>query len=137
MQYAGRENPFNRIRDLEAKIAEVEKERDAYEKTLKRIEQEDDTRLRAVEKERDALRAALEWYGENARLCRLIHSEGDKGRNALAEDGGNRARAALSDHQTEPEPSPMVQRVMERFHKRVAEVRAADPLSDHQTEGKP
>ncbi len=37
----------------------------------------------------------LEWYGEQARLCRLIHSEGDKGRNALADDGGKRARALL------------------------------------------
>lgn len=37
--------------------------------------------------------AALEWYGENARLCRLIHSGGDAGRSALAEDGGKRARA--------------------------------------------
>lgn len=41
------------------------------------------------------LREALEWYGENARLCRLIHSEGDAGRHALSEDGGKRARAAL------------------------------------------
>lgn len=38
---------------------------------------------------------ALKWYGEQARLCRLVHSEGDKGRHALAEDGGKRARAAL------------------------------------------
>jgi hypothetical protein len=52
----------------------------------------------------DSLRAklerakeVLEWYGENARLCRLIHSGGDKGRNALSDDGGNRARAVLSD----------------------------------------
>tara|TARA_R110000772_G_scaffold30806_5_gene76491 strand:+ start:2564 stop:2827 length:264 start_codon:yes stop_codon:yes gene_type:complete len=42
------------------------------------------------------LEGALEWYGENARLCRLIHSEGDPGRHALAEDGGKRAKAALS-----------------------------------------
>lgn len=37
----------------------------------------------------------LQWYQEQARLCRLIHSEGDEGRNALANDGGNRAKAAL------------------------------------------
>lgn len=43
------------------------------------------------------LRAALEWYGEQARLARLIHSEGDSGRHALASDGGRRARAALGD----------------------------------------
>ena len=41
------------------------------------------------------LRAVLEWYGENARLARLIHSEGDKGRHALSDDGGKRAREAL------------------------------------------
>jgi hypothetical protein len=52
--------------------------------------------------DRDLLRArveelekALAWYGEQARLCRLIHSEGDAGRNALAADGGARARVAL------------------------------------------
>jgi len=38
---------------------------------------------------------ALEWYAENARLCRLIHSEGDTGRNALAKDGGNLAKSTL------------------------------------------
>lgn len=43
--------------------------------------------------ERDEARAALQWYGEQARLARLIHSEGDAGRNALAADGGERARA--------------------------------------------
>jgi len=36
---------------------------------------------------------AVAWYGENARLARLIHREGDPGRHALAEDGGKRARA--------------------------------------------
>ena len=39
---------------------------------------------------------ALRWYGEQARLARLIHSEGDAGRHALAADGGEKARAALS-----------------------------------------
>jgi hypothetical protein len=38
----------------------------------------------------------LEWYAEQARLARLIHSEGDAGRHALADDGGKRARAALA-----------------------------------------
>lgn len=45
----------------------------------------------------DRLRAALEWYGENTRLARLIHSEGDKGRHALSDDGGKRAREALGE----------------------------------------
>lgn len=46
------------------------------------------------------LREALEWYGEQSRLARLIHSEGDAGRHAIAKDGGMRARVAL----TWPEP---------------------------------
>lgn len=46
--------------------------------------------------ERDGLRAALDWYGEQARLAKLIHAEGDEGRRNLAADGGNRASAALS-----------------------------------------
>ena len=50
----------------------------------------------AVVAERDELRAALEWYGEQARLSRLVRSEGDIGRYSLAADGGKRARAALS-----------------------------------------
>jgi len=40
--------------------------------------------------------AALSWYAEQARLCRLIPSEGDARRNALAADGGNRARTAIA-----------------------------------------
>ena len=45
------------------------------------------------------LMGAVEWYGEQARLARLIHREGDAGRNALAADGGTRARAALAPTQ--------------------------------------
>jgi hypothetical protein len=66
--------------------------------------------LTELESERDALRAqvatlreALGWYGENARLCRLIHSGGDIGRKALDEDGGEKARGALA---TKPEDMP-------------------------------
>ena len=51
------------------------------------------------------LRSALGWYGEQARLCRLIHSEGDSGRHALADDGGKRASAALA-HQQQPASEP-------------------------------
>jgi hypothetical protein len=50
------------------------------------------------------LEEALEWYGEQARLCRLIHSGGDAGRNALAADGGKRAKTALASL-----PSPNTQ----------------------------
>lgn len=41
------------------------------------------------------LAEALAWYGEQARLARLFHSEGDAGRHALQNDGGKRARAIL------------------------------------------
>jgi hypothetical protein len=52
--------------------------------------------IEASEAEVARLREVLEWYGEQARLARLIHSEGDAGRHALADDGGKRARTALS-----------------------------------------
>ena len=55
-----------------------------------------DDRCEALAAERDVLREALAWYREQARLARLIHSEGDAGRHALADDGGDRARAALT-----------------------------------------
>jgi len=48
---------------------------------------------------------ALRWYAEQARLCRLIHSEGDAGRNALAADGGQRARDALAAAEAQPVPA--------------------------------
>lgn len=38
---------------------------------------EQGTALAARDAETTTLRAALEWSGENARLCRLIHSGGD------------------------------------------------------------
>lgn len=44
----------------------------------------------------DDAERALHWYREQTRLCRLIHSEGDAGRHALSEDGGNRASKTLS-----------------------------------------
>jgi hypothetical protein len=45
----------------------------------------------------ERMREALAWYGEQARLAKLIHSEGDAGRHALANDGGKRATAALQE----------------------------------------
>jgi hypothetical protein len=51
---------------------------------------------RALSADVKELKAALEWYGEQARLARLIHSEGDSGRHALADDGGKRARAIIN-----------------------------------------
>lgn len=45
---------------------------------------------------------ALEWYREQARLCRLIHGEGDEARRTLCKDGGEIARAALSAIRSKP-----------------------------------
>jgi hypothetical protein len=56
---------------------------------------DDATERARLADENARLREALEWYGEQARLCRLIHSEGDPGRHALADDGGKRATAAV------------------------------------------
>ena len=39
----------------------------------------------------EKLREALAWYEEQARLCRIIHSQGDLGRQALDADGGRLA----------------------------------------------
>lgn len=61
------------------------------------------TAYETASRERDAARALLreagevvQWYGENARLCRLIHSGGDTGRQSLSNDGGKRALAFLA-----------------------------------------
>lgn len=58
-------------------------------------------RAERAEAENTKLREVLEWYGEQARLCRLIHAEGDAGRNALSADGGEKARAALTEKEDE------------------------------------
>ena len=52
--------------------------------------------LTAKDAEITRLREALQWYGEQAHLCRLIHSGGDTGRRSLNDDGGKRAQAALA-----------------------------------------
>lgn len=44
----------------------------------------------------DECERMLAWYEEHARLARLVHSEGDKGRNAIAADGGAQARSTLA-----------------------------------------
>jgi hypothetical protein len=54
-------------------------------------------RIEALKARVARLTPELKWYGEQARLARLIHGEGDAGRHALAEDGGKRARAALAE----------------------------------------
>ena len=51
-------------------------------------------RIAALEADKEALIEALAQELQT-RLCRLIHSEGDAGRNALAKDGGAIARIAI------------------------------------------
>ena len=77
------------VLDLLAEIAALRAENTEAERKL----------AEAVGRSDDLLKA-LEWYGEQARLARLIHSEGDAGRHALADDGGSRARAFIANHET-------------------------------------
>ena len=44
----------------------------------------------------EELEGVLRWYAEQTAGCRLVHSGGDKYRNALSNDGGERAAAALA-----------------------------------------
>jgi hypothetical protein len=68
----------------------------------------------------EGIREALAWYGEQARLARLIHSEGDAGRHALQADGGKLATAALA---TPTAPlSPTVEGEREREREAVARI---------------
>ena len=73
-------------------------EESAY-RTILALEPDAQQALDKLLGEKDAeiarLREALGWYGEQARLARLIHSGGNVGRHNLADDGGKRARAAL------------------------------------------
>lgn len=64
--------------------------------TVRREREVERRRAEAAEANVARLREQLEWYGEQARLARLITSEGDKGRNAISADGGARARATLA-----------------------------------------
>jgi NTP pyrophosphatase (non-canonical NTP hydrolase) len=54
-------------------------------------------------------REALEFYAENARLTRLIYSDGDAGRRAISGDGGELARTALAALDATPQPVPTFQ----------------------------
>lgn len=79
---------ITRLRDA---LAESERAVAGLIERLERAER----RVKALEEQRERLEQTLTWYGEQARLARLIHSEGDLGRRNLATDGGGRARAAL------------------------------------------
>lgn len=61
------------------------------------------TALSEAQEKRGELEEALGWYGEQSRLCRLIHSAGDVGRNALSRDGGQRARLLLGSEPSDGE----------------------------------
>jgi len=75
-------------------VATLDSEREANAILTDRLEALE-AENKALRENREQLERALCWYGENARLCKLIHSEGDLGRNNLDADGGSRARAAL------------------------------------------
>ena len=100
--FIGKGKQQARAEVVEAKVAQLEAKadgalQDAAQWSQEYAEQKANTE--ALEAENAKLREALEWYGGQARLCRLIHSEGDAGRNSLAADGGKRTRAALSEHE--------------------------------------
>ncbi|MCP4410206.1 MAG: hypothetical protein GY807_21175 [Gammaproteobacteria bacterium] len=50
----------------------------------------------------DALILVVKWYGEQARLARLIHSGGDKGRHKLSADGGKKAVVIIKSLEDKP-----------------------------------
>lgn len=82
-----------------ARLQQVINQRDALIRDLQQQLEEEreaqDIHVRLLEQQLKTVREALEWYGEQARLCRLIHSGGDPGRHALSADGGQRAAAAI------------------------------------------
>jgi hypothetical protein len=94
-QVAGLTEELSRIGDIGKNLMiEIEQRN----KTIAAIT----ARATAAEAERDRLREALAWYEAQARLCRLIHADGDTGRQALSRDGGEIARAALSPAESSP-----------------------------------
>ncbi len=75
--------------------------REYRHKALDYIDQtEDDLRcaaidIEALEDERDRYREALEWYEAKVAVCNRHGRGGDEARNALAKDGGRKARRVL------------------------------------------
>jgi hypothetical protein len=94
------------------RISTLERAVDAFADICDELgcERDNEAGLQAAHSLRSALTAAeakvarmgeaLEWYGERARLARLIHSGGDPARYDLSDDGGKRARAALQSTPT-------------------------------------
>jgi len=80
-------------------------------------------------------REALIWYENNAAGCRLIHSGGDAHRNALAADGGTRAREALAAlsrpvEGVKGEPRAFLVTGINERHGRIIDARKYDPRRD-------
>ena len=89
------ESVMNKVCDLLGVVDDQDDAPKAIIDLISRAEAAESAQREAVA-EVARLREALEWYGENARLCRLITNEGACGRIALDLDGGHRARAALA-----------------------------------------
>lgn len=82
--------------DVHVEICNILKAADMFEDEAATFAKHSDlTTLRARLAQLESIlaeaREAVQWYGEQSRLARLIHQEGDAGRHALAADGGKRA----------------------------------------------
>jgi hypothetical protein len=90
-----------KISDAEQRIAALMSERSSLIATKAEQLVALTKRATAAEAKVARMGEALEWYGERARLARLIHSGGDPARFELSDDGGKRARAALQSEDRE------------------------------------
>jgi len=89
------------IRDLEAQLVQSgDRAAELMIQHMRRAEAAE-AEVKKLTATVERMRGALEWYGEQSRLARLIHSEGDAGRYAIAADGGKRARAAITEESHE------------------------------------
>lgn len=61
--------------------------------------------IRQLREQNGEMLSLLKWYRDHARLTRLIHSEGDAGRHALANDGGEKANTLIAKVENGGDPS--------------------------------
>ena len=112
LQLPGDDEPLNeaeairarlekQLADAEQRIAALMSERSSLIATKAEQLVALTKRATAAEAKVARMGEALEWYGERARLARLIHSGGDPARFELSDDGGKRARAALQSEDRE------------------------------------
>tara|TARA_R110000772_G_scaffold14903_1_gene42658 strand:- start:504 stop:761 length:258 start_codon:yes stop_codon:yes gene_type:complete len=66
-----------------------------YDKAISVLEQNQLHNAVEMFAELPEMRTALSFYAKNGAECRLIHSGGNSGRTALADDGGKLALSAL------------------------------------------